>query len=90
MERFVLKVVVLEFWLNDRLYDLHLVSCRSVVSQVRNVKWVTEVHACKEEATGMWQRGMAYKMLPSSVSDAQDSVLCFGNAMRAASLNQHG
>jgi sulfite oxidase len=28
---------------------------------VRNVKWVTEIVASEEEATGPWQRGIAYK-----------------------------
>jgi sulfite oxidase len=34
---------------------------------VRNVKWVKELHASDVEAEGMWQRGMAYKMFPSSL-----------------------
>jgi len=29
---------------------------------VRNVKWVTSLRVSHEEATGPWQRGMAYKV----------------------------
>jgi len=29
---------------------------------VRNVKWVTSIRVSDEEATGPWQRGMAYKV----------------------------
>jgi len=28
---------------------------------VRNVKWINKISLSKEEATGPWQRGMAYK-----------------------------
>lgn len=38
---------------------------------VRNVKWVRKIELATEEAEGPWQRGLNYKVLPPSVTDAQ-------------------
>merc|ERR1719329_708833 len=38
---------------------------------VRNVKWVQKIELSKEEAEGPWQRGLNYKVLPPSVTDAK-------------------
>jgi len=40
-------------------------------SAVRNVKWVSKVELSKYEAEGPWQRGLNYKTLPPSVTDAK-------------------
>uniref|UniRef100_A0A7S2MXZ7 sulfite oxidase n=1 Tax=Helicotheca tamesis TaxID=374047 RepID=A0A7S2MXZ7_9STRA len=40
-------------------------------SAVRNVKWVSKVQLSKAEAEGPWQRGLNYKTLPPSVTDAK-------------------
>ncbi|GAX21604.1 sulfite oxidase [Fistulifera solaris] len=37
---------------------------------VRNVKWVNRISVSREEAQGPWQRGLNYKTLPPSVTDA--------------------
>jgi len=39
---------------------------------VRNVKWLSELELAGEQAEGMWQRGLNYKVLPPSVTDAKD------------------
>ena len=36
---------------------------------IRNVKWVTKIRLSREEATGPWQRGIAYKGFSPSVKD---------------------
>jgi len=41
-------------------------------SAVRNVKWVQHIKVSAEEADGPWQRGLNYKALPPSVTDAND------------------
>jgi len=38
---------------------------------VRNVKWVERIEPSREEADGPWQRGLNYKTLPPSVTDAK-------------------
>ena len=38
---------------------------------MRNVKWVHKVVAAEEEAEGPWQRGVAYKGFPGTVTDLQ-------------------
>ncbi len=35
---------------------------------IRNVKWLNSVSLSAEEATGAWQRGMAYKGFPPSAT----------------------
>jgi sulfite oxidase len=37
---------------------------------IRNVKWVKRIELSQEEAEGPWQRGLSYKILPPSVTDA--------------------
>jgi len=39
---------------------------------IRNVKWVKRIELAKEEAEGPWQRGLNYKILPPSVTDANE------------------
>ena len=38
---------------------------------VRNIKWLTRVVASKEEAEGVWQRGMAYKSFGPDVTSLE-------------------
>eukprot|EP00542_Grammatophora_oceanica_P009767 CAMPEP_0194039552 /NCGR_PEP_ID=MMETSP0009_2-20130614/11668_1 /TAXON_ID=210454 /ORGANISM="Grammatophora oceanica, Strain CCMP 410" /LENGTH=506 /DNA_ID=CAMNT_0038682423 /DNA_START=308 /DNA_END=1828 /DNA_ORIENTATION=+ len=38
---------------------------------VRNVKWVKRIEVAQTEAEGAWQRGLNYKTLPPSVTDAK-------------------
>jgi len=38
---------------------------------VRNVKWIKKIELASEEAEGPWQRGLNYKILPPSVTDAK-------------------
>ena len=38
---------------------------------VRNVKWLDKIQLSKTEAEGAWQRGLNYKTLPPSVTDAK-------------------
>jgi sulfite oxidase len=38
---------------------------------VRNVKWLNKIELAATEAEGPWQRGLNYKTLPPSVTDAQ-------------------
>lgn len=38
---------------------------------VRNVKWLEKIELAKTEAEGAWQRGLNYKTLPPSVTDAK-------------------
>lgn len=37
---------------------------------IRNVKWVNRIELASEEAEGAWQRGLNYKILPPSITDA--------------------
>jgi sulfite oxidase len=37
---------------------------------VRSVKWLSRIAVQKDEATGPWQRGLNYKVLPPNVTDA--------------------
>ena len=39
---------------------------------IRNVKWVSKIELAKEEAEGPWQRGLNYKILPPSITDANE------------------
>lgn len=49
-------------------------SCFQVIvpgyAGIRNVKWVSKIELAKEEAEGPWQRGLNYKILPPSITDA--------------------
>lgn len=38
---------------------------------VRSVKWLERIELAHEEAEGPWQRGLNYKILPPSVTDAR-------------------
>ncbi|KAL7529057.1 hypothetical protein ACHAXR_002769 [Thalassiosira sp. AJA248-18] len=39
---------------------------------VRNVKWLSKLELAEEQAEGTWQRGLNYKVLPPSVTDARE------------------
>lgn len=39
---------------------------------IRNVKWVSKIELANEEAEGPWQRGLNYKILPPSITDANE------------------
>ena len=39
---------------------------------VRNVKWLKKLELAEEEAFGMWQRGLNYKILPPTVLDTKE------------------
>lgn len=53
---------------------------------VRNVKWVNRIEIAKTEAEGPWQRGLNYKTLPPSVTDATGVDLDRVPSMTEASL----
>ncbi len=41
---------------------------------VRNIKWLSRIEASAEEADGVWQRGIAYKVFGPSVKSIDESV----------------
>jgi sulfite oxidase len=53
---------------------------------VRNVKWLSGIELSKEEAEGPWQRGLNYKALPPSVTDAKEVDLNRMPGLSEASL----
>ena len=53
---------------------------------VRSVKWLKKLQLSKEEAEGPWQRGLNYKTLPPSVTDAKSVDLDRVPSMTEASL----
>ena len=53
---------------------------------VRNVKWLQKIELSKEEAEGPWQRGLNYKTLPPSVTDASSVDLDRAPSMTEASV----
>jgi sulfite oxidase len=53
---------------------------------VRNVKWVDKIELAKTEAEGTWQRGLNYKTLPPSVTDAKNVNLDQMPSMTEVSL----
>jgi sulfite oxidase len=53
---------------------------------VRNVKWLSGIELSKEEAEGPWQRGLNYKALPPSVTDANTVDLDRMPSLSEASL----
>ena len=55
-------------------------------SAVRNVKWVKKIEISSEEAEGAWQRGLNYKTLPPSVTDAKSVDLSKMPSMTEVSL----
>ncbi len=55
-------------------------------SAVRNVKWVKKIEISPEEAEGAWQRGLNYKTLPPSVTDAKKVNLSAMPSMTESSL----
>ncbi len=55
-------------------------------SAVRNVKWLSKIDVSKEEAEGAWQRGLNYKTLPPSVTDASTVNLQEMPSMTESSL----
>ena len=42
---------------------------------VRNVKWLSKLELADSQAFGAWQRGLNYKVLPPSVTDAKSVIL---------------
>lgn len=66
--------VILSYEMNDEpLPRDHGYPLRAIVPgycAVRNVKWLSGIEVSKEEAEGPWQRGLNYKALPPSVTDA--------------------
>lgn len=55
-------------------------------SAVRNVKWISKIELSKEDSEGAWQRGLNYKTLPPSVSDASQINLDEMPSMTESSL----
>jgi sulfite oxidase len=55
-------------------------------SAVRNVKWVKKIELSTEESEGAWQRGLNYKTLPPSVTDAKTVNLNAMPSMTESSL----
>lgn len=53
---------------------------------VRNVKWVHGIELAETEAEGAWQRGLNYKTLPPSVTDAKTVDLSRMPSMTEVSL----
>lgn len=53
---------------------------------VRNVKWVEKIELAATEAEGPWQRGLNYKTLPPSVTDAKNIDLDKMPSMTEVSL----
>jgi sulfite oxidase len=53
---------------------------------VRNVKWVERIQVAATEAEGVWQRGLNYKTLPPSVTDASTVQLDQMPSMTEVSL----
>jgi len=53
---------------------------------VRNVKWLEKLVLSKKEAEGPWQRGLNYKTLPPSVTDAKNVDLKKMPSMTEVSL----
>jgi len=68
--------VILAYEMNDELLPRdHGYPLRVIVpgyAAVRNVKWVSKLELSEEMATGAWQRGLNYKVLPPSVTDANE------------------
>jgi sulfite oxidase len=66
--------VILCYEMNDKpLPRDHGFPLRIIVpgyAAVRNVKWISKIELSSEEAEGAWQRGLNYKILPPSVTDA--------------------
>jgi sulfite oxidase len=53
---------------------------------VRSVKWLTKIELSDKEAEGPWQRGLNYKTLPPSVTDANQVNIEEMPSMMEASL----
>eukprot|EP00550_Attheya_septentrionalis_P006353 CAMPEP_0198281636 /NCGR_PEP_ID=MMETSP1449-20131203/1545_1 /TAXON_ID=420275 /ORGANISM="Attheya septentrionalis, Strain CCMP2084" /LENGTH=592 /DNA_ID=CAMNT_0043977509 /DNA_START=123 /DNA_END=1901 /DNA_ORIENTATION=+ len=82
--------VIIAYEMNDEpLPRDHGFPVRTVVpgyAAVRNVKWVSKIKVAKTEAEGPWQRGLNYKTLPPSVTDASSVDLEKMPSMTEASL----
>jgi len=67
---------IIAYEMNDQLLPRdHGYPLRVVVpgyAGIRNVKWVNRIELAKEEAEGPWQRGLNYKILPPSITDANE------------------
>jgi sulfite oxidase len=82
---------ILAYRMNDEssLPRDHGYPLRAIVpgyAAVRNVKWLTKIEISKEEAEGPWQRGLNYKTLPPSITDAQNINLDEMPSMTEVSL----
>ncbi|KAL3934742.1 MAG: hypothetical protein SGBAC_009600 [Bacillariaceae sp.] len=67
---------IIAYEMNDQLLPRdHGYPLRVIVpgyAGIRNVKWVNRIELAKEEAEGPWQRGLNYKILPPSITDANE------------------
>lgn len=68
--------VIIAYEMNgDQLPRDHGYPLRVIVpgyAAVRNAKWLSKLELAEEQAEGMWQRGLNYKVLPPSVTDANE------------------
>ncbi|KAL7535010.1 hypothetical protein ACHAWF_005023 [Thalassiosira exigua] len=68
--------VIVAYEMNgDQLPRDHGYPLRVIVpgyAAVRNAKWLSKLELAEEQAEGMWQRGLNYKVLPPSVTDANE------------------
>eukprot|EP00526_Cylindrotheca_closterium_P005105 CAMPEP_0113611466 /NCGR_PEP_ID=MMETSP0017_2-20120614/5572_1 /TAXON_ID=2856 /ORGANISM="Cylindrotheca closterium" /LENGTH=621 /DNA_ID=CAMNT_0000520417 /DNA_START=26 /DNA_END=1888 /DNA_ORIENTATION=- /assembly_acc=CAM_ASM_000147 len=67
---------IIAYEMNDQLLPRdHGYPLRVIIpgyAGIRNVKWVNRIELSKEEAEGPWQRGLNYKILPPSITDANE------------------
>ena len=82
--------VIICYEMNDEpLSRDHGFPLRAIIpgyAAVRNVKWLKKLQLSKEEAEGPWQRGLNYKILPPSMTDAKSVDLDRAPSMTEASL----
>mmetsp|Transcript_12377 Transcript_12377/g.35912 ORF Transcript_12377/g.35912 Transcript_12377/m.35912 type:complete len:475 (+) Transcript_12377:2-1426(+) len=67
-------------------FNLHTQIIIPGYAGIRNVKWLSKIEFAKEEAEGAWQRGLNYKILPPSVTDASDVNITEMPSMMEASI----
>ena len=74
VDKLMKKEILIAYKMNDR--DIprdHGYPLRAIVPGyvgVRNVKWLTNIVLSNKESDGVWQKSIAYKVLPSTVKDA--------------------
>ena len=68
--------VIIAYEMNDEALPRdHGFPLRVIVpgyAAVRNVKWLSKIEISKSEAEGAWQEVLNHKILPPSVTDAQN------------------